>query len=196
MSMRVAAFLCLVAAMSLGGCSSSEGSSAGSAGPGPSTVSSGSRASTVGCPLSAAAVSVALKSNVADISNMPYQASTQPALCVFQTSFHPGLTVQIFAFPLTEGRDKNLSLASIKDELRSAAGKSKSLGLTYQIVEHPEWGTDAFTLLEHNSGHPAAVEVWTAKYSSAIEDASDQLSDAAYLADASNLGDALVHASK
>lgn len=64
------------------------------------------------------------------------------------------------------------------------------MGLTYRISEHPEWGTGAFSLLEYNAGKAEGVQVWTAKYSSSIDDASGQLSDATYLADAKNFGDA------
>jgi hypothetical protein len=70
------------------------------------------------------------------------------------------------------------------------------MGLTYRITEHPEWGTDAFLLLEYNSGQVEGVQVWTPKYSSAISDDAGQASESAYLADATNLGDALANASK
>ena len=140
-------------------------------------------------------MSAALKTTVVDASTTRFQVP-EPALCAFQTSSQPGLTVQITAFPFTTGRYKNRSLASIKGDLRAAVGVSSSLGLTYRIIEHPEWGTDAFALLEYNSGQADGVQVWTTKYSSAISDDSGQVSESAYLADATNLGNALANASK
>jgi len=147
----------------------------------------------VGCPLSAAAVSAALKTTVVEVSVSAFQ---QPAICAFHTAADPGIDVQISAFPLTTGRYKNWSLAKFKAEAKADAGASAAIGLTYRITEHPEWGTDAFSLLEYNSAKSEAVQIWTTKYSSQIGDDSGQLSDAAYLADAKNLGDALVAASR
>jgi hypothetical protein len=146
----------------------------------------------VGCPLNASAVSAAVKTQVAEVSVTRFQSPDVPVLCAFQTSSHPALTVQISAFPFTAGRYKNLSLDSIKDGLTAATGE----GLTSRITEHPEWATDAFSALLYNSGHAVGVEVWTTKYSSAIDDVPGKVSDSAYLADATNLGNALVAASK
>ena len=194
MNIRVTAILCLVVATGLAGCSSSGGQSGSPPeSPGTSVTSSGSPVASAGCPLNAAAVSAALKTTVVEVRVDDYGKS---ALCAFQTSSDPGLEVQIYAFPFTSGPNKNRSLVSIKEGLRAAVGKSKSLGLTYRITEHPEWGTDAFLLLEYNSGQVDGFQVWTPKYSSAISDVPGQISESAYLPDATNLGDALVNASK
>lgn len=194
-NIRIMAISCLVAATGLAGCSSSGGSSSAESpkSPGTSVSASGSPAATVGCPLNAAAVSAALKTQVVEVSVNAFQV---PALCAFQTSSQPGLTVQITAFPFTTGRYKNRGLASIKDDLSAAAGESKSTGLTYRIIERPEWGTDAFSVLLYDARQAEGVQVWTTKYSSAIDDVPGQVSESAYLADATDLGDALVDASK
>lgn len=151
--------------------------------------------SAVGCPLNSAAVSAALRTTVVDTGTTEFRLPAR-ALCAFQTASQPGLAVQIYAFPFTTGRDKNRNLPSIQDELRAATDESRSIGLTYRITGHPEWGTGAFSVLEYDSGQVEGVEVWTAKYSSSISDDAGRASEATYLADATSLGDALVRASK
>lgn len=196
---RIIVVSCLAAVMVLAGCSSSGGSSSAESAqsPGASVTGSGSPAVPVGCPLTAAAVSVALTTRVvASASVTNFSSPDAPVLCGFQTPSQDGLTVQISAFPFTTGRYKNWSLAAIKDELKASAGQSASLGGTYRITGRPEWGTDAFSVLLYDSGQPEGVEVWTPKYSAAIDGGSVQVSESVYLADATNLGDALVDASK
>lgn len=197
MNIRIIAAACLMAATGLAGCASSGGSSPANSpqSPGSSAPASSTLAAAAGCPVNAATVSAALKTQLVAASTAGYQLP-EPALCVFQTPSEPVFTVQITAFPFTTGRYKNKSLASIKDELKAAAATNKSLGLTYQLIEHPEWGTDAFVLLSYYSGKPDGVEVWTTKYSAAIGGSRGNVSASAYLSYATNLGDALVHPSK
>lgn len=191
-SSRVVTLLCLLATV-LAGC----GSSGGSSGPVAATTPGKSDTSlpvvAVGCPLTAAAVSATLKTTLAQVSVSPFQ---QPALCAFQTASQPGMTVEISAFPFTSGRYKNWSLAKFHNDAMANARRSASGGLTTRLTEHPEWGTDAFSLLNYNSGQPIGLQLWTEKFSSVIDPGPGQLSEAAFLADAKTLGDALVAASR
>jgi hypothetical protein len=139
--------------------------------------------------MTAAAVSAAVKTRVVEVSVTRFQAPDVPILCAFQTSSVPPLTVQIGAFPFTTGRYKSASLASIKDGITAAAGE----GPPTRIIEHPEWGADAFSALIYNSGHAVGIQDWTPKYFSSID---GNVSESAYLADATKLGNALVAASK
>jgi hypothetical protein len=138
-------------------------------------------------------VGAALNTPVAEVSVSSLQ---EPAVCAFQTSSDPGISVQISQLPLSGGPDKGRSLASIKDKLKGDAAESQKDGLTYRVTERPDWGTDAFSVLLYNANKPVGVEVWTPRYSSVISDDSGQLSDSAYDGEATSLGDALVKASK
>ena len=137
-------------------------------------------------------MSTAVRTQVAEVSATRFQSPDVPIRCAFATSSTPVLTVQISAFPFTTGRYKNSSLHSIKDGLAAAAGHD----LKSRITPHPEWGTDAFSALLYNSGHVANVQVWTTRYSASLDDGPGKLPDSAYLADATNLGNALVAAPK
>lgn len=143
--------------------------------------------------MNSAAVSAALNTTVVEAS---VNVREEPALCAFEQPSQSGLAVWVSAFPATTGRYKNLGLASIRRDLKAAVSESASLGATYRITEHPEWGTDAFSVLVYNSKQLVGVQVWTSKYSSAIDPGPSQLSESASISDATNLGDALVHASK
>ena len=180
----------------LAGCTagSSGSSSAESATPpGTSATSSSLPVAAVGCPLSAAAVSVAVKTTVGEVSvKTPQFQIPEPALCAFQTPSQSGLTIQIQAFPFRSGREKNLSLASIQKDIRASASEASSAGGTFRVIEHPEWGTDAFVLLIYGSGQAGGVEVWTTKYLAVVDPGAGHIPVSGYLADAKSLGDALV----
>ena len=189
-SLVIAGVACAVLADCTAG--SSGGSSAESPeSPGASVTRSGSPVAAGGCTPNATAVSAAVRTQVAGVSATRFQSPEVPVRCAFQTSSPPVLTVQISAFPFTAGRFKNLSLHSIKDGLAQTDDV-----LTSRITEHPEWGTDAFSALLYNSRHAVGVQIWTTRYSAAIDDVPGTVSDSAYLADATNLGNALVAAAK
>lgn len=183
--------------VALAGCTA--GSSGGSSGeapesPGTSVTSSGAPVVAIGCPVHASAVSAAVKTQVAEVNATRLQSPDVRALCAFQTPLHtpprPSVTVEIGAFPFKTGRYKNFSLGTIKDGLKAANGE----GLTTRVTEHPEWGADAFSALLYNAGRAEAVQVWTTKYWSQIE-LPGEVSDSVYLADATNMGNALFAAS-
>jgi hypothetical protein len=142
-------------------------------------------------------VSAAVKTTVVEVS-VEALRSSESVLCEFQTSSQPGLDVQIGTVPYTIGSHKYLSLATIKDQLRNmpGSGPGNPGDLTSRITEHPEWGNDAFSVVLFESGRAEGVEDWMTKYSSAINDLPGKVSESAYRADATNLGDALADASK
>ena len=141
-----------------------------------------------GCPVQAFEIGSVLGVSV---TNGSYPTSGgQSPLCTF-TQTGGGYTVVIIAFPFTDATNKDVTLNSVRHTAPLA-------GVVPHFTDHPEWGSDAFTVVSEYPNRPAsnAGADWLPHYSANVFDVTNSQNVGTFQAEVTKIGELLDAASR